>query len=1039
MPDARVQSAIDHWGPRFIQAGVDYNDFAAHHRAASSAGRTGSARGRGTGDEHVALAREAEAAGRTVTAGEAWLRAAVAYHFAQVRVGARRRRAAGPRPTRRSPRCARPTACSIPTAERIEAPLDGAAVVGKPAAAAWGVERPPLVLLIPGLDSTKEEFFLLENLFLARGMATLSLDGPGPGRGRATRCRCGTTTRSRVDRDPRRARRPRVRPAIGALGVSLGGYYAPRAAAFEPRIRAVAGHQRRRSTSASCGTRCRSSRARRSCTSRAPPATRTAAARALELDLDGVLEQLEQPALFVTGRLDRLIPWESDRARRRGGAARRVRAVRGRQPRVRERAVHGAPAGRGLAARAARVSLVGRPVRRREDERILRGRTRYVDDIDARRPAAHRVRPQPARARARIASASRVAGRRRRAAVIVTAADLAGRARRCRCRRRRASSSPTRRTRSSRRTRSATSGSRSRRCVAASRAAAEDAAELVDVEYEPLDAVVARATLLRLRARDRRRRRRRVRGRRARRPHAARRSRAPSPRRSSRAASSRTPTATSCGCGCRRRTRTGRAPRLAHVLDRPPESIHVIARRTSAARSGARARRAPEVVAVAASRRSSSAGRSSGSRPRSENFLAAYQGRGVRGRGRAGARRRRADARACARGIVADLGAYLYRQQRDPAAHDGDADDRLLRRSPPRASTVVGARTDKVPTGPCRGAGRPEAAYLLERTVDAAARELGIDPVELRRRNLVRSFPHRDAARLDLRLRRLRAVPGRWRSSWSGPSRRPGASGTGVALYVERAGGQWESARDVARGRRARDRAQRLVPARPGPRRRRSRRSSPTALGVPMPSDVELRFGDSAEVPAGVGTFGGRSIAMGGSAVAVAADRLAAGERTRLACASSRTLVFGSGAYAAVVEIDAETGALTVHRIAAVDDAGTIINPLLAEGQVLGGAVHGLGAVLTEEIAHDEDGQPLTASFAELRDAQRRRAAAESRPRSSSRRRRCNPLGAKGIGEAGTIGTPAAIANAVADALGGRHVDPPFTPEKLWRALRRLT
>jgi carbon-monoxide dehydrogenase large subunit len=145
--------------------------------------------------------------------------------------------------------------------------------------------------------------------------------------------------------------------------------------------------------------------------------------------------------------------------------------------------------------------------------------------------------------------------------------------------------------------------------------------------------------------------------------------------------------------------------------------------------------------------------------------------------------------------------------------------------------------------------------------------------------------------------------------------------------------------------------------------------------------------------------------------------------------------VFGSGAYAAVVEIDRETGAVTVRRLAAVDDAGTIINPLLAEGQVLGGAVQGLGAVLMEEVVHDADGQPRNASFVEYSLP----SAVEVPPIVSDFVQTptpFNPLGAKGIGEGGAIGTPAAIANAVADALGGAAPDPPFTSEKLWRALR---
>ena len=146
-------------------------------------------------------------------------------------------------------------------------------------------------------------------------------------------------------------------------------------------------------------------------------------------------------------------------------------------------------------------------------------------------------------------------------------------------------------------------------------------------------------------------------------------------------------------------------------------------------------------------------------------------------------------------------------------------------------------------------------------------------------------------------------------------------------------------------------------------------------------------------------------------------------------------LVFGSGAYAAVVEIERDTGALKVRRLAAVDDAGTIINPLLAEGQVVGGAVQGLGAVLTEEAVYDGEGQLRNASFVEYGLP----SAVEVPPIASDFVQTpspLNPLGAKGIGEGGAIGTPAAIANAVADALGGDAPDPPFAAEKLWRALQ---
>jgi carbon-monoxide dehydrogenase large subunit len=465
---------------------------------------------------------------------------------------------------------------------------------------------------------------------------------------------------------------------------------------------------------------------------------------------------------------------------------------------------------------------------------------------------------------------------------------------------------------------------------------------------------------------------------------------------------------------------------LAHALDRPLESIHVTLADTGGA-FGSKGPPAPEVVVAAVAAIDSG-------RPvkwvetRSDNFLAAYQGRGVEGEvelaldgdGRMlGVRAR----------LVADTGAYLVQATAVPphtmgmlmtGAYDIAAAD----------IEIVGVRSDRVPTGPMRGAGRPEACYLLERTVDAAARELGIDPVGLRRRNLVTEFPHRTPLGftydsgdygqcLDKALELIGEPP-------------PGA-GLGVALYVERAGGQWESA-EMTRS----DDGRVIVRSSSFPHGQGHDTTYAQIvadrLGIPI-DDVELRFGDSAEVPAGVGTFGGRSIPMAGSAIAVAADRLAAGERTASVRFESE-MVFGSGAYAAIVEIDEETGALTVHRIAAVDDAGTIINPLLAEGQVVGGTIHGLGTALTEEFGYDEDGQPLAANFTSYAML----SAGEQPPIETAfveSPSPLNPLGAKGIGEAGTIGTPAAIANAVTEALGGRWVDPPFTPEKLWRALRQ--
>jgi carbon-monoxide dehydrogenase large subunit len=256
-------------------------------------------------------------------------------------------------------------------------------------------------------------------------------------------------------------------------------------------------------------------------------------------------------------------------------------------------------------------------------------------------------------------------------------------------------------------------------------------------------------------------------------------------------------------------------------------------------------------------------------------------------------------------------------------------------------------------------------------------------------------------------------------------------------------------------------------------------------LGVGLDSIV-LRFGDSEVVPPGVGTFGSRSTAVAGSAVLLAVDQLleqgrqlvahllgfapaavgytdgrfSAGGRdvewTELARfahdeirlppgievgleVSARfdsELVFSSGAYAAVIGIDAQTGKLTVHRVVGVDDAGTIINPQLAHGQIVGGAVQGLGECVVEEVIYDEDGQLRTATFVDygLLTAPDVPEIVTGEVSSPSPR---NPLGAKGVGEGGTIGTLPAVANAVADALGGVRVDPPYTAEKLWRALRK--
>jgi len=310
MPDARVQAAIDHWAPRFIQAGVDYNDFARTTARVQRWDDWLDAWSE-TGEMHSGLARAAEADGHRWTAGEAWLRAAVCFHFGKFVwvLDERRSRVAADRAVAALRSAHR---FLDPTAERVTAPLDGGAVVAnlrRPP----GAGRPPLALLIPGLDSTKEEFFRLENLFLTRGMATLSLDGPGQGEaGYVLPMRPDYEVGVSAILDALADRSDIDVSRVGALGVSLGGYFAPRAATFEPRLRAVAGIS---------GPFCfgelwddlpqltRETFMHKSGASDAEDGRR----RALALDLEGVLERLDVPALFVTGKLDRLIPWESTR------------------------------------------------------------------------------------------------------------------------------------------------------------------------------------------------------------------------------------------------------------------------------------------------------------------------------------------------------------------------------------------------------------------------------------------------------------------------------------------------------------------------------------------------------------------------------------------------------------------------------------------------------------------------------------------------------------------------------------------------------
>jgi 2,6-dihydroxypseudooxynicotine hydrolase len=307
MPDARVQAAIDNWGSRLIANGVDFNDF---RRVTGSLERWDDWLGAwsATADGHREDAERARDAGHGRSAGESFARAATAYHFAKfvwvVDVD-RNRRAT-------EQAVAALTAAHAhldPTFERIEAPLDGASVVGN-LRRPEGDGRHPLVVLIPGLDSTKEEFLVWEDVFLARGMATLSMDGPGQGEsGFALDIRPDYEVAVAALLDALADRPDLDHERIGAAGVSMGGYYAPRAAAFEPRIKAVAGISGPFDMSANWDNLPSLTRETlQHHTGASSP--QEARGRAAELNLAGVAERITQPALIVTGKRDRLIPWE---------------------------------------------------------------------------------------------------------------------------------------------------------------------------------------------------------------------------------------------------------------------------------------------------------------------------------------------------------------------------------------------------------------------------------------------------------------------------------------------------------------------------------------------------------------------------------------------------------------------------------------------------------------------------------------------------------------------------------------------------------
>jgi len=424
-------------------------------------------------------------------------------------------------------------------------------------------------------------------------------------------------------------------------------------------------------------------------------------------------------------------------------------------------------------------------------------------------------------------------------------------------------------------------------------------------------------------------------------------------------------------------------------------------------------------------------------------------------------------------------------------------------------ANVRAVYTNTAPVDAYRGAGRPEACYLLERTMETAARELGVDPAELRRRNFITQFPHQtpvimnyDAgdfgASLDAAMKQV---------DYAGfPKRRAEAAkrgklrGIGFSNYIEACGiapsaavgslgagvGLWESAEvrvnavgtiEVLTGSHSHGQGHETTFAQLVSQR----------FGVPLDS-VSIVHGDTDKVQMGMGTYGSRSGAVGMSAIVKALDKVEAkakkiaahlmeadegdivienGElkvagtdktvpwfQLALAAYTAHNLpsgmepglketafydpsnfTFPAGCYICEVEVDPETGVTEIVRFVAADDFGNIINPMIVEGQVHGGIAQGVGQAMLEGAYYDGEGQLLTASYM---DYTMPRAGDLPSFQVSTSNTPCpgNPLGIKGCGEAGAIGSPPAVINAITDAIGTNDLTMPASPSRVWAAIQ---
>jgi carbon-monoxide dehydrogenase large subunit len=453
---------------------------------------------------------------------------------------------------------------------------------------------------------------------------------------------------------------------------------------------------------------------------------------------------------------------------------------------------------------------------------------------------------------------------------------------------------------------------------------------------------------------------------------------------------------------------------------------------------------------------------------------------------------------------LVDIGAYFTPRSAGPATNNVGGVAGVYT-TPAIHLQTSGVYTNTTPTGPYRGAGRPEATYAIERVIDVAARELGIDRLELRRHNLIppSAMPFKtglvftydcgDFGRVMELALALADQPGFERRR-AEARRRGRLLGLGLANPIEVAGGPYTALNP--------DTAQMCI----NPDGSVSLFAGSTSmgqgnetafaqivserLGVP-PDRIQVFWGDSDALGAGRGNGGSGALTVGGSAVLRASEKVI--ERGRRVAAhlleaapddvalrdgrfvvagtdkgvawsqvaraayqprqlppglepgfsetaafAPPAVTFPNGCHLCEVEIDEETGAVRVTRYSVVDDVGRVVNPMLVKGQIHGGIVQGLGQGLAEVMVYDEAGQVLSGSLMDYAIPR-----ADDLPffevDSHEVPTRVNPLGAKGVGEAGTVGALPALLNAVNDALaplGVRHLDMPVTPERVWQAIR---